>query len=171
MKAPVFDFFFLKRKHVSLPCPRVRKNIKILNTSFDVSNTNFRVSVSNTCPKHDTQVQGRVRASEVTSKKTVNVYCFCHLFGGVTKSHYSSVHTPHHILSNGLGQWLKQSLEIQGYKIIMLFMVYIICEKNYRFIFSYMYFVFILFNLVYLIKAIFHYKYYSSLKKSHNSHT
>ena len=38
--------FFLK--NVSLPCPRVPKNIKILDTSFGVSDTDFRVSVSDT---------------------------------------------------------------------------------------------------------------------------
>ena len=50
-----FNFFLKKRvlnscrvPCVSLPCPRVRKNIKILDTSFGVSDTDFRVSVFDT---------------------------------------------------------------------------------------------------------------------------
>ena len=64
-------FFFLKKKTrvlaVSLPCPcRVRKNIKILDTSFGVSDTDFRVSDACPCPTRDTQVQWCVLVFQLT---------------------------------------------------------------------------------------------------------
>ena len=62
----VFEFFLkentcpLRVLAVSLSCPCVRKNIKILDTSFGVSDTDFCVSVACPCP---TRVRHMTRQS------------------------------------------------------------------------------------------------------------
>ena len=74
-----FFIFYLKKSVLDclpcpLPCPRVRKNIKILDTSFGVSDTDFRESVACPCPTRDTPVQWRVRVFQDSTQILVRKF-------------------------------------------------------------------------------------------------